>query len=342
VRDKVDAGALEPLDGRLLKRSCGGLAHCDGVALGDSPRRTSLDRRRAVALVVLLPWLAWALVRGLALDRFWPLVLVVGFTPWAALTAPLPVLAALALRRFGLAALALAVAAVLAAFVVPRGLGSNEPAGGRPTITVMTANLLVGRADVGAVLDRAARERVDVLVLEEATEDALDRIDRLPGRAALPRRATDRRFNAILTRPGLRPRFGSAAGDVAVRLTVAGRKLRVVAVHPEPPVTEPQIASWRADLRALPPARGPLPVLAGDFNATLDHRELRDVLDRGYRDAADVTGDGLRPTWPDGRRRPPITIDHVLADRRLGVRRTAVHDVPGSDHHAVVAELILP
>jgi endonuclease/exonuclease/phosphatase family metal-dependent hydrolase len=37
-----------------------------------------------------------------------------------------------------------------------------------------------------------------------------------------------------------------------------------------------------------------------------------------------------------------VTIDHVLADRRLGVARYAVFGVPGSDHHAVFAELVVP
>ena len=61
--------------------------------------------------------------------------------------------------------------------------------------------------------------------------------------------------------------------------------------------------------------------LAGDFNATLDHAELRRVLDRGYRDAAEQAGVALRPTWPTGKRILPtlVTIDHVLADRRVQV-----------------------
>ena len=44
--------------------------------------------------------------------------------------------------------------------------------------------------------------------------------------------------------------------------------------------------------------RGDGRILAGDFNATLDHPELRAVLDRGYVDAADAASGGLKPTWP--------------------------------------------
>ena len=99
-------------------------------------------------------------------------------------------------------------------------------------------------------------------------------------------------------------------------------------------------------MRALP-ATGPtgqLRVLAGDFNATLDHGELRRLLGRGYRDAAEQAGSGLRPTWPtDGSLLPAVvTIDHVLADRRVRVASARTVAIPGSDHRGVLAELVLP
>jgi endonuclease/exonuclease/phosphatase family metal-dependent hydrolase len=86
-------------------------------------------------------------------------------------------------------------------------------------------------------------------------------------------------------------------------------------------------------------------VLAGDFNATLDQAEFRDVVDRGYADAAAVTGKGLEPTFPTMGHRllpPTVAIDHVLADRRLGISEYGVDDLPGSDHRAVHAQLVLP
>jgi endonuclease/exonuclease/phosphatase family metal-dependent hydrolase len=58
-----------------------------------------------------------------------------------------------------------------------------------------------------------------------------------------------------------------------------------------------------------------------------------------------VTGKGLEPTWPTMGHRflpPSITIDHVLADRRLGVADYGVVDLPGSDHRAIHAQLVLP
>ena len=53
---------------------------------------------------------------------------------------------------------------------------------------------------------------------------------------------------------------------------------------------------WREELAVLPPPANPR-VLAGDFNATLDHAAFRAVLRLGYADAAQQTGNALTPTW---------------------------------------------
>jgi endonuclease/exonuclease/phosphatase (EEP) superfamily protein YafD len=83
-------------------------------------------------------------------------------------------------------------------------------------------------------------------------------------------------------------------------------------------------------------------VLAGDFNATLDHAVLRDLLGTGYIDAAEFTGAGLIATWPVGRHLPPlVTIDHVLVDRRSAAVATSVQTIAGSDHRAVFADLLI-
>jgi endonuclease/exonuclease/phosphatase (EEP) superfamily protein YafD len=312
--------------------------------------------RTVLALAVAAPWVGFALLRGLALDR-WVAVLVpvVSFAPWAALTAPVPVLLALALRRPAVAALALAAAATLAVAVVPRALDGPSPSP-RPRgsgLTVMASNLLVGTADPAAVVALVRERRVDVLCLVELPAVALGRFDAaglrelLPHRALDPDRARGGNGSAVLSRHPLTPitRVGRPAVGPAALVRVPGAPpVRVQAVHPPPPIDRASVDAWRRDLAALPTAggAGPLVVLAGDFNATLDHHALRRVLDRGYADAADAVGAGLRPTWPRAARRPPLTIDHVLADRRVAVEALTVHDVAGSDHSAVVADLVLP
>jgi endonuclease/exonuclease/phosphatase family metal-dependent hydrolase len=121
--------------------------------------------------------------------------------------------------------------------------------------------------------------------------------------------------------------------------------VRIKAVHPAPPVNRSRVPVWRQSLAALPGSdgRGDVQLLAGDFNATLDHAELRGVLHRGYTDAANAVGGGLTWTWPALRRRAlPLTIDHILVDKRVSVEKVTVVRVPGSDHRAVIAVLRLP
>ncbi len=122
-------------------------------------------------------------------------------------------------------------------------------------------------------------------------------------------------------------------------------RVEVVDAHPPPPTGSQQVSDWERGLRSLPSAdpEGVVRILLGDFNATLDHQALRDVLDRGYVDAADAVGKGLTPTWPRQRLLPPtVTIDHVLVDERVRVSDVGIHELPGSDHRAVTADLVLP
>lgn len=121
-----------------------------------------------------------------------------------------------------------------------------------------------------------------------------------------------------------------------------GRRLRLVAVHPQPP--NMSFDAWQEGLESLPEAGHGTPwILAGDFNGTFDQAEFRDVVNRGYRDAGNATGKGLEPTWgPDRLPWDLITIDHVLADTRIAIADYGVDDLPGSDHRTIHAELVLP
>ncbi|MGB0120012.1 MAG: endonuclease/exonuclease/phosphatase family protein, partial [Solirubrobacterales bacterium] len=102
---------------------------------------------------------------------------------------------------------------------------------------------------------------------------------------------------------------------------------------------------WADEYGKFPPADGPGPpwVLAGDFNATLDHKRFRDVIDTGYRDVADVMGQGIVSTWPSDFTWPlPVTIDHVLTEDPVAIIGYDVEAVAGSDHRAIFADLVIP
>jgi endonuclease/exonuclease/phosphatase (EEP) superfamily protein YafD len=308
--------------------------------------------RRVLAIAVAAPWVAWALIRTLGLDTGHPVVAAMSYTPYVALTSPLPVVAALLLRRRVTAAVAGVAVLAFAFTIAPRALAGGGPDARGPRLVVMTANLYEGHGDAEALMALVRRYHVDVLSLQEVTPSELERLDAAGAASALPARVAEPRpgasGTALLARVPLAPLPSADAGDhaqPAARLTISGAPpVALTAVHPAPPLSDAREAVWSSALDALPGAEtGRLRILAGDFNATLDHRALRGVLGRGYADSAERAGAGLRPTWPALRRRAlPITIDHVLVDRRIRVEGVHVEHVPGSDHRALIAELRLP
>ena len=129
-------------------------------------------------------------------------------------------------------------------------------------------------------------------------------------------------------------------------MSISPRSTPVKTQKPTAKRAPPKVAAAKmaATLAAQPRAEpsGTVRVLAGDFNATLDHAPMRRLLSSGYRDAAATVGVGLVGTWGpyDGDLIPPVTIDHVLVDRRVAVAAVSVHPLPGGDHRAVLAELV--
>jgi endonuclease/exonuclease/phosphatase family metal-dependent hydrolase len=120
--------------------------------------------------------------------------------------------------------------------------------------------------------------------------------------------------------------------------------VQLTAVHVQPPLYDEDVRTWRTELGNLPKAtpEDRVRILAGDFNATFDHAAFRDLIDRGYADAAEETGHGLDATWSSLPTGPPLTIDHIVVDNRCAISSYAVHDLPGSDHNAIIAEVVLP
>ncbi len=88
---------------------------------------------------------------------------------------------------------------------------------------------------------------------------------------------------------------------------------------------------------------GPL-VVAGDFNATMQHPRLRAFAKHaGLTEAHQAVGRGLVTTWPLHRRAVPpfMRLDHVFT-RGLAVAGAGEFSIPGSDHRGTVADLVVP
>lgn len=298
----------------------------------------------------------WAAARLAGADRLrfaeaWAVPLL-SFTPqvtagaWAS---------GLLLPGAGPAAAAAVAGTALTAAVGPRAVPYRQPPAAGPVLRIVTANLLAGRAVAEVVVELACRKHADVLFVQELTDDAAAGLQRAGLADLLPYRVTQQVPRG--TRGSIYARYPlcggpPAAPPSAVRCSArldlpSGQVVELACIHaapPKPPWFPGATARWRSQLSAVPaPGEGPR-ILAGDFNATLDHAQFRRLLRRGYADAASQAGNGLSPTWGPYPGRPPalLAIDHVLTDRRCAVLTTSAHCLTGSDHRALCAELRLP
>lgn len=301
----------------------------------------------------------YAAVRLFGLETGFFLVTTVAFVPYAVLAALVGAGLQAALRHWAAAALTAVVALALALLLVPRVVADDQPAADGAALTVMSVNLYVGNASLDYVMDLVEEHQPDLLSVQELTPGAADRLAELG--------LTERMPHTILEPDDLAVGTGLYSVHPLERIETVGREgifyqiaaevdmpegtdLRFMAVHPAAPASAERIPLWEEDFANLPRPDGGLPwVLAGDFNATLDHDNMRDLLGAGYVDAAEATGAGLEPTWqPTGGylggliRIPAVTLDHVFAETGVEVLDWEVLDKDGSDHAPVVARLRLP
>lgn len=307
-----------------------------------------------MAWIAAIPFVGWAVIRLLGLDAGYPLEAMMPFTPYVAAAAVAAATLALVLRRWAPAVLAVSAALSLGAVVLPRQLGDGTvSAAGRPTLNVLAANVHRGHAYPEGIIHLVDELHPDVLTIEEYTR----RFGRELTAAGIDSRlshhvldaAKSSSGTAIYSRYPLR-RMPSGGHNLfkmarAEASLPGGRRLKIVAVHPYPPMGRSVTGEWEEALSSMPSGGQGTPwLLAGDFNATFDQAPFRDLVGRGYRDAGETAGKGLDATFPaDGSLfPPPITIDHILADERFGIVEYEVEALPHSDHHAIFAELALP
>jgi endonuclease/exonuclease/phosphatase family metal-dependent hydrolase len=322
---------------------------------GRAARPVRRVARSAAVWLLVLPGLAWAVLRLFGWERGY-LVQAFAFTPYAAAWTLVPAVLALALRRWLAAAVAVLAMAIMAGCVLPRAFPDADrgPSTGF-RLTVMTINMFEGAADPAAIVGLVRDHDVAILAVQEFTPAARTGLSAAGLDALLPYSALAP--EAPTTGSGLYTRYPvtaswserSGGGNMQVYATIkppGAVALDVESAHPLAPYALSVLEKWRGDLAAEPhPDRnGPPRILLGDLNSTLDHTPVRDLIAHSYRDAADATGQGLIGTWGPyhGEPIPPITLDHVLADKRIGVRTVQVHNVAGSDHRSVLATLVVP
>lgn len=314
------------------------------------------------AVAVALGALAFGVAAAALLARYLPIthevVLVLAaaspyLTPLAVVAMALFAVA----RRWVLTIVAACLAMVMLAVLTPRYLGPDEVGVPSAALRVLSANLGMGQAEARALV-ALADVAADVLVVQEMTPPVATAMSAAGLDAAFPHRAIDPQPMAagigVWSRHPIvaaEPIGGYQMPMMRATIRVPGVRFdpTVLAVHLAAPWVQP-LRWFRGDmerlpstLRALAEEAGPGAVIvAGDLNATYDMRPFRELLDEGYRDAAEQAGAGLTLTYPSRPWRPPVVgIDHVLVRNAVA---TSAHTVAvsGSDHRGLFAVVEVP
>jgi len=224
-------------------------------------------------------------------------------------------------------------------------------------LRVLTVNAWGGAADPAAILRIVQQHNVDVLAVQELPPQLVSRLAAAGLADLLPFSHLDPRPGSPGT--GLWARWPLTPLPSVAGLTSAtprartgppgGRAVTLTAVHPMAP-TYGHAAIWQRDLtliqQALTATDGPH-IVAGDFNASRDHRPFRDLLAAaGLTDCADSGQSRSWPgfTWPAIRvipALPVMRIDHVLAPRTATVHMSRAIRIPRTDHYGVFADIEL-
>ena len=338
-------GTARASQGRRWLSAAGLVALSVGCILLVWPRFLGAERAVAVAQVI----------------SFRPAI-VIGFGVLAAVAVVLVVFLALRRRRIawaGAAAVVILLATTVgnALVLADRGWAEGDVSarGSADSITVLSWNTQGGATTAAEVAELAARTRADIVALPETDDVAAAEIAHL-----LTERGV--RMNAqttgewIPTSLLVSERLGSYRHEVAAGSTPGlpsgvwvpqgggsgsrGSMPTIVVAHPMPPLPS-SMQAWRDGLDWVARQcriRGPEVVIAGDFNATLDHLPATP----GCSDAARATGAAGWGSWPATA--PSwfaAPIDHILVGEawRTVAFQVVNSDQEGSDHRAIVAVL---
>lgn len=296
----------------------------------------------------------------------------VSFVPW--LFAPIVLCLVLALlwRRRLLAVVAAATLAAMlwwhAGFLLPRegvsdaavatAQASADPSDG--VARVMTLNTAHGAASAEEVVALVREKNVEVLCLQELTDDFLSELSSAGLYDLLPYYVISDEASAISNggRNGiwtLAP-MDNVSGNLlpidtssmpAGTVQIGGLDVRVVSVHPNSPVRGAQDL-WDEGLGVI----GSLSeydhtyLVMGDFNSTWDHARFRELLGTGFVDASSEAGEGFHMTYPSGTlagiELPSLVeIDHIVYARDSGITVSELEtaEVRGTDHRALLGVL---
>ncbi|MBT1175060.1 endonuclease/exonuclease/phosphatase family protein [Bifidobacterium sp. LC6] len=312
------------------------------------------------AVLTLLATAARALPADLQELPYVPIV--ISATPWFMLLGLIALLLAIMSRRILAALIAIAAVALNAYWQYPffysttplpqaayNAVAFSEPNTSDAFARVMTFNVYKGQADAQAIVDTVRDQRVEVLALQETTDDFVKRLKDAGIEHYLPYSnvsSSDGIYgNGLwsatpLSQPVDDEVNSSASFMPAGTVDLGGNAIRFVSVH----TTAPVPGYWRQWKRALDELglmqshTSNRYIFMGDFNATYDHAPFREFLGTRFHDAARISGHGFTFSWPTNRPGLPMFagIDHVVLDQGMRAGQCKVVKIAGSDHAALL------
>lgn len=290
---------------------------------------------------------------------------IVSATPWFVILAVLALILSVISRRWiamlmALACIGLQVwwqwpffsASTKLPAAVDAAMASTRADTGDMIARVMTFNVYKGHADAKAIVDIVRDQRVEVLALQETTNDFIKKLDEAGIHSYLPYSqvsSSDGVYgNGIWSATELgRPvddEVGSSASFMpggTVSFNGGATQVRFVSVHTTSP-TNDYWQQWKRSLDELSKLRFDTSrryVFMGDFNATYDHTPFRNILGNRFSDASRQAGEGLKFSWPANVDYVPsfAGIDHIVLDSGMQAGQVRTVKVDGSDHKALLA-----
>jgi len=277
-------------------------------------------------------------------------------------------LCALALRAVRLAAVAALTSVVMLGPVALSYVDSAPAPKDAPILTVLSANVLRGRADTAAIAQQARDNDADIILIQEATphfaqslraELALDYpfIEEASRTGAygqltlsrLPFIAPAEHYPQGELAQMFEPRAIINPADPQIRSVIefGGREVIIQNIHLTSPggvgavAQQLEQARWLADWGRSEQTPA---LMMGDFNSAPTSAHSAMIRRAGWRDAFASVGRGRGATWPAIgllSHFPGVRIDHAYSLNRLTPIECRVLDSHNSDHRPVVARFII-
>lgn len=215
-------------------------------------------------------------------------------------------------------------------------------------IKVLNSNLLLVNTNYEAQLESIARVEPDIIAFQEYTQEWHDvlsaRLSNYPHIVATTRQDS---FGIALYSKypiisgGIETIVEHSTPVANVEIDLGDKLVRVMAVHPPPPVSFRKYSMRNQLMQAIAEIAANQQnavIVMGDFNATPWTSHFTDMLADGKLRHT-RGGHGLYPSWPANPIPFGIPIDHVLVDSHIKVLHFSTESVKGTDHLNVWSQL---